>query len=369
MSTGFVHHEIYLWHESGNHAGTLPHGNPVQPGEHAEHQETKRRIRNLLEVSGLLNQLTKVEARHATEKDLLRVHTPEHIQNMMEISAGEGAITGDHSYCGHGSYEIATLSAGGVIAAVDAVMSGDIQNVYALVRPPGHHAEANFSKGFCIFGNAAIAGKYALDAHNLDRVAFVDWDVHHGNGTQSAFWSDRRGLTISIHQDQCFPPDSGYVTENGEGDGEGFNINIPLPAGAGVPAYEAAFDRIVVPALQIYKPQLIIVLSGLDAGAMDPLARMQMTSAGYRSLTRKIMNVADQVCNGRIVMCHEGGYHAPSVPFYALAIVEQLSGIKTEVEDPLLDFFNSQGGQVYLPHHDAAIREAEALVSKLKEQI
>ena len=369
MKTGFVHHEIYLWHESGNYAGTLPHGNPVQPGEHSEHPETKRRIRNLLEVSGLLDQLEKIEARHATEEDLLRFHTPEYIANMKAISESEGASIGEMAYCGHGSYEIATFATGGVIAAVDAVMNKKVNNAYALVRPPGHHAEADTPMGFCLFGNAVVAGKYALETYNLDRIAFVDWDVHHGNGTQSAFWNDRCGLTISVHQDRCFPPDSGHISENGEGEGEGFNLNIPLPAGAGVSTYEAAFDRIVIPALKAFKPQLIIVLSGLDAGALDPLARMQMTSEGYRSLTKKVMAVADQVCDGRIVMTHEGGYHAASVPFYALAIIEELSGIRTKVDDPLLDFVNSQGGQEFLPHHDAAICDAELLLKKLETQL
>jgi acetoin utilization deacetylase AcuC-like enzyme len=365
MTTGFIYHELYMWHNTGNFAGAIPYGNPVQPGEHAENPETKRRFRNLLDVSGLLKQLTMVEAREATDEEILRFHTKDYLEKIRSLNDEYAAETGMITPMGRGSFEIAKLGAGGVIEAVDAVLDGKIDNAYALVRPPGHHALADMGMGFCIFGNAAIAGMHALDVRKLDRIATVDWDVHHGNGTQAAFWDNPNALTISIHQDNCFPPDSGYMHERGEGAGEGYNINIPLPPGSGVGAYEATFDRVVVPALEAFKPDLIIVPSGFDAGAWDPLGRQMMTSTGYRSLTKKLMAVADDVCDGRLLMCHEGGYNAPTVPFFGLAVMETLSGISTGVDDPFDPLLSGLGGQDLQPHQDALIKEAEGLLEKL----
>ncbi len=365
MATGFIFHELYMWHNTGNFAGVVPFGNPVQPYEHAENPETKRRIRNLLDVSGLLDQLTIINAREATDEEILRFHTREHLENIRAKNAEINCDAGVVTPMGRGSFDIAKLSAGGVIAAVDAVLNGTVGNAYALVRPPGHHALPDLAMGFCIFGNAAIAGMHAFEVHKLDRIAFVDWDVHHGNGTQAAFWEDPRALTISIHQDNCFPPNSGAMTDIGGGAGEGYNINIPLPPGSGVGAYEASYDRVIVPALRAFRPDLIIVPSGFDAGAHDPLGRQMLTSSGYRSLTHKIMDVAAEVCDGRIVMCHEGGYNAPTVPFFGLAVLEQLSGIRTDVEDPFNEFLNVLGGQSLQPHQDSVILQAEELVKSL----
>ncbi len=366
MKTGIVFHEIYMWHNTGNYAGVLPYGNPVQPGEHFESPESKRRLRNLLEVSGLLSDLQGIEAHSATEEQILQFHSKEHLERIKSMSAGFGGDGGGLSPIGHGSYEIALLSTGGVIAAVDAVLAGTVRNAYALVRPPGHHAMPDTSMGFCTFGNAVIAGMHALNEHGLERIAFVDWDVHHGNGTEAGFWDNPNALTISVHQDNCFPPNSGYLSDIGAGPGEGYNINVPLPPGSGVGAYEAVYERVVLPALLSYRPQLIVVPSGFDAGAHDPLGRMMMHSQGYKVLTQKLMQVADQICNGRIVMCHEGGYNPATVPFCGLAVLEALSGIDTGVVDPFQELFNGLGGQELQPHQDAAIKKAERLLSKLR---
>ncbi|MFC3051963.1 class II histone deacetylase [Kordiimonas pumila] len=365
--TGLVWHEIYMWHDTGTHAGVLPAGNPIQPGTHAENPETKRRFKNLLEVSGLYDQLVRIDPKPATDEQILRAHTPAYINRLKEESAlPKGGDAGMLTPFGPGGFEIAALSAGGVIAAVDAVLDGKADNAYALVRPPGHHAEPDMGKGFCLLANAAIAGLHALEARGLKRIAYVDWDVHHGNGTERVFWEDPRALTISVHQDRNFPPDTGDMTDTGGGEGEDYNINIPLPAGSGVGAYEAVFDRVIIPALRAFKPDMIFVPSGFDAGAHDPLGRMMMHSEGYRSLTHKMRTIAEELCGGRLVMSHEGGYNAPTVPFYGLAVMEELSGIKTAVDDPFMPLFEGMGGQTLQPHQEAVITEACKLVERLK---
>ena len=365
MTTGFVYHELYMWHENGNFAAFMPYGNPVQPYLHAEHQETKRRIRNLLDVSGLLKDLAQLEPREASKEEICRYHTEAHYRRIEDQNEAYLSETGYLTAMGRGSFEIAKLAAGGVLVAVDAVLDGEIDNAYALVRPPGHHALPDAGMGFCIFGNAAIAGLHLLEARGLERIAIVDWDVHHGNGTQTAFWENPKALTISIHQDNCFPPDSGAVSETGEGAGEGYNINIPLPPGSGTGAYEAAFDRIVAPALLKFRPEFIIVPSGFDAGAQDPLGRQMLTSECYRALTKTLMETADEVCEGRLVLCHEGGYSGHTVPFFGLAVLEQLSGIRTGVEDPFQPFLAGLGGHPLQPHQDALLKQVEPLLKKL----
>jgi acetoin utilization deacetylase AcuC-like enzyme len=373
MATGFVFHERYLWHNTGRQSG--PFGSDasgwLEPDvRHRENADGKRRIRSLLDVTGLLDQLKRVDPRPATVDELCRFHDRAYVERVEAESAAWGGDGGDGATpFGHGSYEVALLSAGGVIAAVDAVLDGTIANAFALVRPPGHHALADMGMGFCLFGNAAIAAHHALSARGLERVAIVDWDVHHGNGTQAAFYEDPRVLTISLHQDSNFPPGSGALEENGAGEGEGYNINVPLPPGCGTGAYEHAFREVVLPALDAFAPQIIIVASGLDASAMDPLGRMMMTPRGYGELTRMILDAADKLCGGRVVVEHEGGYNEELVPFCALAIVEALSGIETACKDTILQLFpEGMAYQDLQPHQAEAIARAAALVPRIGPQ-
>jgi acetoin utilization deacetylase AcuC-like enzyme len=360
--TGFLFHERYLWHDTRAAAGFIPAGGMVEPDRHAENPDTKRRLRNLLEVSGLLDRLVALKPREASEDEVLRVHTRAHLERVKKLSAENGGDAGVLAPFGPGSYEIALLAAGGVIAAVDAVLERRVDNVYALVRPPGHHAEPDQGMGFCIFSNVAIAAKHAREARGLARVAVVDWDVHHGNGTEAAFYADPSVLTISVHQDNYFPAGRGKLEDVGEGAGRGYALNLPLPPGSGHGAYEAAFARVVAPALRRFRPELILVASGFDGGAMDPLGRMLATSATFRSLARTLLECARELCDGRLVLAHEGGYSTAHVPFCGLAVLEELSGIATGVEDPFLEFFMAIGGQELQPHQDAAIRAAEALL-------
>ena len=220
--------------------------------------------------------------------------------------------------------------------------------------------------GFCLFGNAAIAVHHALAARGLERVAIVDWDVHHGNGTQAIFYDDPSVLTISLHQDSCFPPGSGPVEENGAGAGEGYNINVPLPPGTGNGGYLHAFEQVVLPALEAFRPQLIIVASGLDASAMDPLGRMMLTPRGYGQLTQQLLDAAGRLCEGRLVVEHEGGYAEELVPFCALAIVEKLSGIVTEAQNTILQMFPEGFAYHELQaHQEAAVARSAALLDRL----
>lgn len=358
MATGFLSHERYFWHDTRSAGLFLPAGGAIEPDEHPENPRTKRRFRNLLEVSGLLEQLVPLAPRAATEAEIVRFHDAAYVARVRELSAAGGGDAGELTPFGPGSYEIALLSAGGVIAAVDAVFAGRVRNVYALVRPPGHHAERDRGRGFCLFGNVAIAAMHARATHGLSRIAVVDWDVHHGNGTQQAFWSDPSVLTISLHQDRYYPQETGAASEVGEGAGRGFNLNVPLPPGCGAGAYRAAMERVVLPALRAYRPELVIVASGFDGGVTDPLGRMLLHSRSYREMTRDLVKLAEDVSGGRLVLAHEGGYSTGYVPFCGLAVMEELSGITTGVEDPFLSFFEGMAGHDLLSHQESAIDAA-----------
>ena len=191
--------------------------------------------------------------------------------------------------------------------ALEAVLCGSVQNACALIRPPGHHAVAGLGMGFCLFGNAVVAIRHGRAMYGLGRVAVVDWDVHHGNGTQAAFYDDPGTLTISLHGDRLYPAYSGSLAERGTGPGLGYNLNVPLPPGSGDGAYLEAMRRVVLPALHRFKPDLIVVACGFDASAADPLGRMMVTSDGYRQMTALVMVAAEALCGGRLMMTHEGG--------------------------------------------------------------
>lgn len=365
--TGFVWDEKFAWFELPNYAGMAPAiSHSMQPDQHVYDPEVVRRFRNLLDVSGLLKQLVDISLRPATELEIGRVHTAAHITQIKTLSGlATGGDPGDNAPVPYGAFEIALLAAGGAITAVEAVMSGNVDNAYALLRPAGHHARPDRSMGFCLFSNAAIAGRHLLAQQQVERIAYVDWDVHHGNGTQAAFYDEPRALTISIHQDRLYPVDDGFVDQIGEGAASGTNINVPLPAGCGVEAYCAVYDRVVLPALEAFRPDIIIVPSGFDAGAMDPMGRMMMHSEGYRRLTKKLIAIADKVCGGRLVFLHEGGYSRWTVPFFGLAVIEELSGITTGTVDPHLRYHKLLGGQDLLPHQSAAIDAAAAIVENI----
>ncbi len=345
MTTGFCFDERTLWHSTGEAALFLRPGGWVQPpaaGGHAESPETKRRFKNLLEVSGLWRKLAVESAVEASEEALRRIHPAKYLADFRQLSNGDGGMLGEESPFGHGSYDIAALSAGLVTHAMDRVLTGQWQNAYALSRPPGHHCMPDHSMGFCLLANIPIAIEEMKARHGLGKVAVVDWDVHHGNGTQAIYWNRPDVLTISMNQNACYPTHLGKASERGEGAGMGANINIPLLPGGGHQSYLSAMEKIVLPALHRFQPELIVVASGLDANGLDPLARMMAHSGTYRAMTRSLMEAADSLCQGRLVMAHEGGYAEVVVPFCGHAIMETLAGQTTAVTDPFLDFLIAQ---------------------------
>jgi acetoin utilization deacetylase AcuC-like enzyme len=358
--TGLAFHERLLWHDPGSAAAVIPAGGMVQPGPHAESPERVGRLRDLVVVSGLGEQLVALRPRAATVEELLRFHTRTYIDRVMTMSRTGGGDAGSFAPVGVSSYEIAALAVGACLVAVDAVLTGDVDNAYALVRPPGHHALPEFGMGGCIFGNTALAALHAREAHGIARIAIVDWDAHHANGTQVAFYEDRNVLTISLHQADCYPAGSGAVEEVGTGGGRGANVNIPLPPGSGTGAFADAFERVVVPALDAHRPELLLIACGFDASAWDGHARLMLHSEAFRELTRMMLAVADRHAERRLVAIHEGGYAPAYTPFCGLAVLEELSGIDTGVADPFLPILSGFGYQELQAHQRAAIDAALA---------
>lgn len=364
--TGYVWHEQYAWHDTGTAAGIVPAGPTVQPFHNFESPESKARFNSLVEVSGLVDHLTKVKPRMATEEDILRVHTRRHLDHIQSQSLlGAGDAGDGWSPFGRGAYEIAALAAGGTIAATDAVLSGEVDNAYALVRPPGHHAERDLGMGFCLFANIPIAIEWARAHHGVTRVAVVDYDVHHGNGTQHIYENDPDVLSISVHQDRLFPLDTGMESETGGEGAGGTNINVPLPAGSGNGAYNAVIERVVSPAVRAFKPDLIMVASGFDASAADPLGCMTVTARAYGQIATALVELAEETCAGRIVFSHEGGYSPVYVPYCGLAVLEAMSGYATNVADPYSMSFDDSPAHPLQPWQDEIIARAEAIASQL----
>jgi acetoin utilization deacetylase AcuC-like enzyme len=276
---------------------------------HPESADRLVAIRRRLEADGLANRLLNLEARSATDESLLTVHTARYLEFLAATSRLKHIeMMGVDTYVTPGSYEIARLAAGGVQRVVEAVMKGEAENGLAAIRPPGHHATPSAGMGFCLLNNIAVAARFAQQQHGVERVLIADYDVHHGNGTQDAFYADPTVLYISTHQFPLYPG-SGRVEETGEGAGTGYTINIPLPPGVGDQGYARVFEEVVIPAARRFAPELILVSAGFDGHWDDPLANMQLSLAGYDQLARTLLALARDVCDGRIVFVLEGGYN------------------------------------------------------------
>ena len=344
LQTGFWWDEKCFWHSGGSYAFIMPVGGLVQPlaaGGLPENPETKRRLRNLLDVTGLIGELAVSSAPVASEEELRRVHPASYLEAFKRLSDDKGGELGERTPFGPGGYDIAALSAGLATSALRSVLSGSQRNAYALSRPPGHHCLPDKPMGYCLLANIAIAVEAALAEKRAERIAVIDWDVHHGNGTEAIFYDRADVLTISLHQENNYPRDAGRVADRGEGRGEGCNINIPMLPGTGHLGYLHAFRRIVLPALERYRPDAIVVACGFDASGVDPLSRMLATSKTFAEMTRMTMEAADALCGGRLLLVHEGGYSEAHVPFCGHAVIATLAGSGIAAPDPLevrLDF-------------------------------
>ncbi|MDJ0627092.1 MAG: class II histone deacetylase [Rhodobacter sp.] len=362
--TAFFWDERCFWHGGGNYAFTLPVGGLVQPlaaGGLPENPETKRRLKNLIDATGLIQELDAQGADPATWDDLARVHPPGFLTEFKALSDANGGELGLRTPFAKGGFEVAALSAGLAKAALFQVLRGRARNAYALSRPPGHHCLPDHPNGFCLLANIAVAIHAARAAGLATRVAVVDWDVHHGNGTEAIFIADPDVLTVSLHQDRNYPMDTGAAEVTGEGAGQGANMNVPLPPGAGHTTYCQAMDRLVIPALQRFEPEIIVVACGYDAAAIDPLGRMLATADTFRQITRRIRQVADDLCGGKLVLVHEGGYSEVYVPFCGHAVLEELSGTSISAPDPFAETFAArQPGARLQAAYDAIVADLAA---------
>jgi acetoin utilization deacetylase AcuC-like enzyme len=293
--TGLVYHPAYLEHDMGA-------GHPESPNR-------LRMIMDQLERSGTAARVKRIEARRAEDEWILQVHSPSYVAalNAHTPASGRVALDPDTSLS-PGSLSAAYFAAGGALAAVDAIMNGEVVHAFCAVRPPGHHAEVDRAMGFCLFNNVAIAARYVQKQYGLTRVLIVDWDVHHGNGTQHTFEQDPSVLFFSTHQYPHYPG-TGRATERGTGPGEGFTINVPMKPGDGDDEYHAIFMNVLQPAADAFKPEFVIISSGFDAHRDDPLANMGLTEAGYASLTGLVVDIAKRHAQGRLLSALEGGYH------------------------------------------------------------
>jgi acetoin utilization deacetylase AcuC-like enzyme len=317
MSAGYVYDPIYLKHDTG---------------QHVEVAARLEAIISYLEKTRLTSQLTLIEPRPATVDEIALVHTREYIKEIEETALKGGGWLDPDTVMSAGSYEAALYAAGGLIRAVEAIMGGEISSAFALVRPPGHHATPRHAKGFCLFNNIAIATRHALAEYKLERILIIDFDVHHGNGTQEAFYDNPRVMYISTHE-YPFYPGTGSLEETGGGAAKGTNINIPLPAGCGDAEYLKVFEQIIVPAARRFNPQLILVSAGYDTHWADPLAMMEVSVTGFGQMAGIIKGLADELCGGRLAFTLEGGYNLDALAASVKATFDVLLG--NNASDPL----------------------------------
>jgi histone deacetylase 6 len=307
MSTGYLFDERFLLHRA--------------PYEHPEHPGRLDAIRSRIEKEGLASRCIPIAARPAEDDELLEIHTPAHLAAIAATESVEFAQLDPDTYTCADSHLAARLAAGGLVDLTLAVARGEIDNGLALVRPPGHHAEAGRAMGFCLFNNVAVAARAAQAAGATAKILIVDWDLHHGNGTQHSFWEDASVLYFSTHQ---FPfyPGTGGVDEVGGAKGRGFTVNVPWPGGMGDAEYLTAFDEILLPIARRFSPDLVLVSAGFDAADGDPLGSMRISSEGYGAMTARLAALA----GGRLILALEGGYDHNAISRSTAACLRVLLG-------------------------------------------
>ncbi|HTW90030.1 MAG TPA: histone deacetylase [Candidatus Binataceae bacterium] len=302
------------------------------------HPERPERVEAMIEMAeGLTREGLKfLSPREATLEELELCHDRDYIASVARTAGLEHYAFDPDTQTSPQSYRTALLAAGGVLTAAEAVLEGVVDNGFAIVRPPGHHALAARAMGFCLFNNVAITAAWLLQRRGLKRVAIIDWDVHHGNGTQDIFYYSSDVLYVSTHQ---FPhyPGSGSIDEIGEGSGEGLTLNIPMPATFGDPEYLRAFDELIIPVCREFKPEFVLVSAGFDCHFRDPLASMRVTENGFQAITRRINRLAAESCEGRVVAVLEGGYDLKALADSGQAVIEEMGRDADEPIAPAAD--------------------------------
>ncbi len=321
MTTAYVYDPLYLEH--------------FQPG-HPESPGRLRAIMHVLETSPMMRRLTLLEPEPVSLERLRRVHTPEHVEYVRDVAlSGGDAWDGGETYIAPRSYDAALLAAGGTVKLVEAIVKGQVTNGFALIRPPGHHASADHAEGFCLFNNIAVAARTAREEFGIGRVLIVDWDLHHGQGTQYIFADDPTVMYCSTHEWGIYPG-TGHWSETGEGNARGATVNVPLPAGIGDAGSEQIFVKLFLPLARRFRPELILVSAGYDTHWSDPLGLMSVTVTGYGMMARKLVALANELpeTHGRIAFVLEGGYSQDALAYGALATFGAMLG-EDEIADPL----------------------------------
>jgi acetoin utilization deacetylase AcuC-like enzyme len=318
--TGVVKDTRYLQHSAGF--------------SHPESPERLTAIYEMLDNPLMHWKFTHIEPRVATHKEIETIHSPSYVE-FIASTAGQSCVYLDpDTATSPETYEIAKLAVGGVCNAIDEVMEGKVDNAFAFVRPPGHHAEKDAAKGFCVFNNIAIGAMHAISKYNLKRILIIDWDLHHGNGTQHSFYNDPRVLYFSTHQYPYYPG-TGALQEIGRGPGEGYTINVPLSEGAGDADFVKIFRKILQPVALEFKPELILLSAGFDTYFQDPLGGMRVKPEGFANLARILLNIAGACCQGRFVAVLEGGYHISGLTRSVKAVLEEMLD-ETHISDERL---------------------------------
>ena len=319
-ATGIVKDYRYLRHETGHY--------------HPESPKRLESIYKMLESPEMAGKFVEVKPRFALDEELEMIHKRSYVK-MIAQSAGK-----DHTYldpdteASAESYDVAKLAVGGFLNAVDGIVKGELRNAFAFVRPPGHHAEADRAAGFCIFNNVAIGAMHAIRQHGMKRVLIVDWDLHHGNGTQHSFYEDPRVLYFSTHQYPYYPG-TGGLQEIGRGDGLGYTVNVPLRAGPGDAEYLRIFRRVLQPLAFDYMPEIVLLSAGFDIYFRDPLGGMKVTPSGFGMLARVLMDIADECCGGKFAAVLEGGYHLGGLTEGIKVVLDEMSSATRVTEADL----------------------------------
>lgn len=342
--TAIFKHDMFLLHDPGPN--------------HPERVDRLRVIYDFIEKEENRNKFTFPDFEPADLGQLARNHTGDLIDRVSQTAGKMYDYLDQDTATSAKSYEAARLAAGSVIKGVDMLVGGDIDNCFALVRPPGHHAEQDRAMGFCLFNNIAVAALHAQTAHNMEKVMIVDWDLHHGNGTQFSFYDSDKVLYVSTHQ---FPfyPGTGSLQEAGKNAGQGYTVNIPLPGGLGDQEYAAIFNDIIIPVGREYDPDIVLVSAGFDIYRGDPLGSMSVEPAGFAYMTRLLVELAEQVCDGKVLVTLEGGYNLKGQRDGALAVLSELLGTPLD-EDGQEFYLDDEQEAVFRQAHGthAAIDDA-----------